>query len=113
MGMSRRAFIRAAGAASAGAATLPAWWPGWVESALAAAPARTTLRHTLVRGSALGSGTSRSYYGLVEAPGEAHVVRMDLIHSGGGALRRFGSRGRRSLLNFVHLTDARVVDSQS
>jgi metallophosphoesterase (TIGR03767 family) len=114
MALSRRAFLKAAGLAGATSATLPTWWPGWIDPAWAAAPAPTTLRRTLVRGTALSTGSAGStYYRLAEGPGEPHVVRMDLIRTGGSGLRRFGGRGRRSLLNFAHLTDVRVIDAQS
>jgi metallophosphoesterase (TIGR03767 family) len=84
-----------------------------MEAANAASFAPTTLARTIVRGAVLGSGAGGQYYRLAEGPGEPHVVRMDLIRSGGGALRRYGTRGRRSLINFAQLTDVRVADVQS
>jgi metallophosphoesterase (TIGR03767 family) len=89
-------------------------WPGWIQTAFAETAAATTLKRTLVRGPALGTGASgRQYYRLAEGPGEPHLVRMDLIRSGGHALRRFTKGRRKSLLNFVHLAEARIVDAQS
>lgn len=112
MGLSRRAFLKTAGVVAAGS-TMPAWWPSWTDPARAAARAATTLSRTLVRGPVVNSGTTAAYHRLAAGPGEPHLVRMDLISFGGGGLRRFGGRARRSLLNFAHMTDVRVADPQS
>lgn len=120
MPLSRRAFLKAAGVAgaagmSSGVLPGPEWWPGgvapaWAHDARMAGV--TTLRRTIVRGPALGSGSAGTYYRLAEGPGEPHLLRLDLIPDAASRGRRFGD-GKRSLLNFVHLTDARVTDSQS
>lgn len=109
--MPRRAFLKAAGAAGAAGAALPWWSSG---AALARLPAATTLRRTLVRGAATSAGTTGAlYYRLIPGPGEPHLRRMDLITSGAAGLRRYDRADRRTLVSFVHLTNARITDAQS
>lgn len=114
MALSRRALLKAAGvggAAGFGNGLLPGW-AGLVRAAYAATPAGiTTLTRTIVRGALLSSGSARSYYRLAEGPGEPHIVRTELAPSP-SERRHFGD-GRRSVLSFAHMGNARIVDAQS
>ena len=102
--ISRRSFLRAGGAAAAAAALAP--------SRLAfdladAATTGTTLDQTIVRGRRLATGTRGAYFRLAAGPGERHILRTEL------AKRVNTSTRRRSLLNFVHMTDIHLNDAQS
>jgi len=101
----RRTFLRLGGAAAAGAALRPRlrFAPGVAN----AASTGTTLDATLVKGPRLRAGTRGSYYRLTTGPGEPHLMRRELARRTGPAT------GRRSLLNFVHLTDIHLADAQS
>lgn len=67
----------------------------------------TTLDRTIGPGDVVGRGSEGVYRRLSIADGEAHVRRLELVS---------GARspaGRRSILCFVHLTDAQITDVQS
>jgi metallophosphoesterase (TIGR03767 family) len=102
MELTRRDFLRVAGAVS-GAVALG----GLAAEAVAgvAGRGRTTLTVTLRKGPA-GEG---GYRPVIRADGEPHVVRTDL---GARALRGRGAR-RKPLLAFAQLSDVHVVDAQS
>jgi metallophosphoesterase (TIGR03767 family) len=104
--ISRRTFLRAGGAVAAGA-VLGSKLRFPRGSVANAAGTGTTLDATIVKGSLVRAGTRGSYYRLANGPGEPHLVRTEL------AARTGGSHRRRSLLNFVHLTDIHLVDAQS
>jgi len=103
--MSRRTFLRVGGAAVAGAAVRPRLH--FVEGVANAAGTGTTLDATIVKGSLVRAGTHGSYFRLKSGPGEPHVLRQEL------ARRTVRPPLRRSLLNFVHLTDIHLCDTQS
>lgn len=67
----------------------------------------TTLERRLVSGTVLRTGTAGAYRRLTTAGGEPHLRRLDLVPDAGQAGER------RSLLHFLHLTDAQIVDVQS
>ena len=71
----------------------------------------TTLDRVLGRGGARGRGSERSYYSLIWAPGEARVVRRDLLPA--GAVDDAVSGAPTSLLFFAHLADPQIGDVQS
>src|SRR6185436_2414067 len=103
----RRTFLRLGGVAAAGVALGPKLrFPTRVASA---AGTGTTLDSTIVKGSLLRAGTRGSYYRLAAGPGEPHLVRSELAQRTAPPAHR----RRRSLLNFVHLTDIHLVDAQS
>jgi len=101
--ISRRSFLRLGGAAAAAAAIRPRFGFGVAN----AAATGTTLDATIIKGSLLGTGTKGKYYRLATGPGEAHLTRSEL------ATRIGPATGRRSLVNFVHLTDIHLCDAQS
>lgn len=80
---------------------------GWAAGGSAKGATGTTLDATIVRGARLAAGSRGAYFQLAEGPGEPHLVREEL------ARRRDGRARRRSLLNFVHLTDIHLIDAQS
>jgi len=109
---SRRNLLRSGAAAAAGASVVGALG---VDQAGAAAPARAgataaapgsgaTTAATLARSASAGPG---GYRALVTAPGEAHVLRTELVPGapGGGT--------RTPLIAFAQLTDVHVSDTQS
>lgn len=115
-GISRRGLlglgVAAAGAAAVGGAVAGAVGTGTAGAdpvpgpAWPAAPQGTTLERTLVRGDAINS---KGYRRVVAGPGEAAIVRGDLL---GGAVRG-GDAHRTPLLALGHLTDMHVLDAQS
>jgi metallophosphoesterase (TIGR03767 family) len=101
----RRTFLRLGGAAAAAAAIGPKL--ELFSGVAGAAGTGTTLDETIVKGARLGTGTKSNYFRLAAGPGEKHLVRNELA-------RRAATKGhRRSLLNFVHLTDIHLCDAQS
>ncbi|HVF53578.1 MAG TPA: TIGR03767 family metallophosphoesterase [Actinomycetota bacterium] len=109
--MSRRHFLRAAGAA--GAASMVPW--GWADAAIP--PKRrarelTTLARTIVKGAKLTDGSVGSYYQLAYGPGEKHLPRFELAKRAPGSTGRLDA-GRRSLFSFAHYTDTHLIDGQS
>jgi metallophosphoesterase (TIGR03767 family) len=103
--LSRRTFLRLGGAAAAAAAIGPRRFGFDLANA---ATTGTTLDQTIVKGPQLGAGgTKGKYYRLAAGPGEAHLTRTEL------ATRTAPPTGRRSLVNFVHLTDIHLCDAQS
>ncbi|MEA2447551.1 MAG: hypothetical protein QOK47_1188, partial [Actinomycetota bacterium] len=112
MAQTRRDFLRNAGLAGLGAAVLPAWWPEWIDPAFAGTSALTTLSQTIIRGTRTGFGTTGAvYHQLRFGHGEPHLLRTDLSRT--RSTRRERTAERRSLLNFVHLTDVNITDGQS
>ena len=108
MALTRRDFLKAAGLTGAAAATLPAWWPEWIDLAYATPAELTTLGRTLVKGAVLREGSAGfKYYRLAEGPGEPHLLRTEL------AKKSARHHTRTSLLNFVHFTDIHIIDGQS
>lgn len=67
----------------------------------------TTLRRTIAPGDVIGRGSEGAYRHLSFAGGEAHVRRIDLAPAAGPPGER------RSILHFLHLTDAQITDVQS
>lgn len=67
----------------------------------------TTLRRTIAPGDVIGHGSDETYRRLSFAGGEAHVRRTDLAPAAGS------SGARRSIVQFLHLTDAQITDVQS
>ena len=67
----------------------------------------TTLERTIARGAVFRRGTGGAYRRLTIAGGEPHLRRLDLAPDAGSPAER------RSLLHFLHLTDAQIVDVQS
>ena len=107
MDMNRRQFLGLVGALAA-ATGLP---EAAVASALSDPKTRarkaaelTTLAQTLGPGAAGKLG----YRPVVTRPGEPRAVRTELTKALAGRERR-----RRTLVNFVHLTDQHIIDSQS
>jgi metallophosphoesterase (TIGR03767 family) len=101
----RRTFLRLGGGAAAAAALGPRL--DLLSGIAGAAPTGTTLDKTIVKGARLGTGSMQNYFRLAAGPGEKHIVRTELAKRVGTATRR------RSLLNFVHLTDIHLCDAQS
>jgi metallophosphoesterase (TIGR03767 family) len=101
--MSRRTFLRLGGTAAAAAAVAPRRFGFDLANAAATG---TTLDQTIVKGSLLRSGTRGKYYRLAAGPGEPHLLRQELA-------KRVATPQRRSLINFVHLTDIHLCDAQS
>lgn len=99
--LTRRQFLTSAGAAATVAAS------GGTRALALGGPTGTTLDQTIIKGSALASGTRGSYYRLIAGPGEARIVRDDL------GVTRTATPARASLLHFVHLTDIHIIDTQS
>ena len=90
---------------------LPTLLPQWIGTAVAETPSATTLTRTIVKGAVVRTGsTGYKYRRLVEGPGEAHMIRRDLI---GKRWERQLVAPRRMLLSFVHMTDLNVMDAQS
>ena len=112
-GLTRRQVLGmgAAGGALLAAGALISPSPADAESAVTPGspwkfrPHGTTLDHTLLRGSP-GSG---GYRKIVNGPGEAHLLRDDLLTGPAGTRRRH----RRALLALGQLTDMHLLDAQS
>jgi metallophosphoesterase (TIGR03767 family) len=68
-----------------------------------------TNQRTIAPGRAVRAGTTASYRGLTEAPGEAHATRTELTGVIGSPL--VARRG--ALLTIAHLTDLHVTDVES
>ncbi len=102
MPTSRRTLLRAG--AVVGGLTATGLAPRLALAAPGSA-ARTTLARRLVRGAPGALG----YTPIVDAPGEAHVVRSDL----GGVAAAARTSTREPLLGFTHLTDVHIIDAQS
>jgi metallophosphoesterase (TIGR03767 family) len=99
--VSRRNFLKLGGAAAAGAALAPK-----LAVARSTATGETTLAQTIVRGTALGHGTRRTYYRLAAGAGEPHLLRQELA-------KRGVHPHRTSLVHFAHFTDIHLIDAQS
>jgi metallophosphoesterase (TIGR03767 family) len=67
----------------------------------------TTLRRTVAPGDVIGHGSDGAYRRLSFAGGEAHVQCTDLAPAAGPPGER------RSIVQFLHLTDAQITDVQS
>ena len=104
--ISRRDFLKLAGAAGAAAPFARIRWAAAKDlSALSARPGLTTLDRTIVKGEQVGQGTLGNYYRLAYGPGEPWTVREDLWPR--------SSATSEPLASFVHLTDIHLVDAQS
>ena len=111
-GISRRRLLGLGAAAAAGAAAAPLLGGTDATAAPTAAaarayplaPAHSTLARTLLH----GTPNSAGYRRVVPGPGEATVVRGDLL---AGASR--GSGTRTPLVAFGQFTDMHLVDAQS
>ena len=68
-----------------------------------------TTERRLVAGPALRGGTESVYRGVVEGPGERHVVRGELLGSESGDVTPTGE----AIACIAHLTDLHVTDAQS
>lgn len=105
-GLSRRAFLGTVAALSA-AWGIPASALG---AQLAATPALGQGRSTLDGTIRLGPIQRGNYRLLVNAPGEKHVPRADLLGRSADPAR---TQRRRSLFYCAHLSDIHVIDAQS
>ena len=106
MNVSRRSFLRVAGA---GALVVAADATGlWRPPGAAAAPTPTvspagltTMGRTLLPGAARGGG----YRGVVAGPGEGHVLRTELTSARPTVTYPIAA--------FAHLSDLHIIDDQS
>src|ERR1041385_1979411 len=101
--ISRRDFLKLAGAAGAAAPFARIRWAS--AKGLSPRPGLTTLDRTIVKGEQVGQGSLGNYYRLAYGPGEPWIVRE--------ALWPRSSATPNPLASFVHLTDIHLVDAQS
>src|SRR5947207_3481889 len=101
--MSRRDFLKLAGAAGAAAPFARIPWAS--AKGPSPRPGLTTLDRTIVKGVQAGQGSLGNYYRLAYGPGEPWTVREDLWPR--------SSATPNPLASFVHLTDIHLVDAQA
>ena len=103
--LSRRTFL-ATTSALAAACALPTELLGKALAApLAPSGAPTTLQQTILQ----SATANRGYRTLVSAPGEAYIVRHDILRKTPSPAR---VANRRSLLYIGHLSDIHIIDAQ-
>ena len=71
----------------------------------------TTTHRTLGPGRAVRAGTDTDYREVIEAAGEPHLVRTDLLP--GGRRGDAATDGGLSLAHLAHITDVQLIDHQS